>query len=68
MDQEWLRQIFFGAGEVQDSYMPIKRSIFQNQKFGFVAYSTRIEGIKVFNMWNEATIRDHQLLVELERY
>lgn len=35
MDTEWLYQIFRGAGEVIDAFIPLKRSYLHNEKFVF---------------------------------
>ncbi|XP_058197926.1 uncharacterized protein LOC131313565 [Rhododendron vialii] len=68
MDESWLKQIFSGAGKIMDVYIPRKRSFWLHQRFGFVRYGNKEEGLKAIKMWNTAQIQGHRLLVRVTRF
>ncbi|KAG5565558.1 hypothetical protein RHGRI_001461 [Rhododendron griersonianum] len=69
MDEySWLKQIFSGAGKIMDVYIPRKRSFRLNQRFEFVRYGNKEEGLKAIKMWNTAQIQGHRLLVKVARF
>lgn len=39
-----------------------------NQRFGFVWYGNKAEGLKAIKMWNAAQIQGHNLLVKIARF
>ncbi|KAI8553504.1 hypothetical protein RHMOL_Rhmol05G0021000 [Rhododendron molle] len=68
MDVNWLKQIFSGAGKILEIYIPWKRSFQLNQRFGFVRYGSKEEGLKAIKMWNIAQIQRHRLLVKVASF
>ncbi|KAG5550142.1 hypothetical protein RHGRI_015184 [Rhododendron griersonianum] len=68
MDEVWLKHIFSGAGKIIQVYIPWKRSFRLNQRFGFVRYGNKEDGMKAIKMWNTAQIQGHRLLVKEARF
>ncbi|KAG5539457.1 hypothetical protein RHGRI_019859 [Rhododendron griersonianum] len=68
MDEVWLKQIFSGAGKITQVYIPWKRSFRLNQRFGFVRFGLKADGMRAIKMWNTAQIQGHRLLVKEARF
>ncbi|KAI8526398.1 hypothetical protein RHMOL_Rhmol13G0304200 [Rhododendron molle] len=68
MDEVWLKQIFSGAGKITQAYSPRKRSFRLNQRFGFVRFENKADGLRAIKMWNTAQIQGHRLLVKEARF
>lgn len=53
MDEEWLQQLFTEEGVPVDAYIPTKRAVKFNKRFGFVRFKTKSEGLRAIRLWNE---------------
>ncbi|KAH7847677.1 hypothetical protein Vadar_028828 [Vaccinium darrowii] len=68
MDKIWLHQIFRSYGQVDDIYIPVKRSARFNTKFGFIRFLNSDEALKAVNDLDGIIIRDFKLQVNLAKY
>lgn len=68
MDKIWLHQIFRSYGQVDEIYIPVKRSAKFNTKFGFIRFLNRDEALKAVHDLNGIIIRDFKLQVNLAKY
>ncbi|GFS42115.1 hypothetical protein Acr_00g0078180 [Actinidia rufa] len=68
MDEEWMHQLFSNSGKVIEVFIPKKRSLKQNLRFGFVRLATREEGLIAIRSLNGINIRDHKILVKLATF
>ncbi|KAI8567594.1 hypothetical protein RHMOL_Rhmol02G0133800 [Rhododendron molle] len=65
MDKVWLHQLFGGYGQVDDIYIPLKRSAKFNTKFGFICFLKREEALNAVHALDGIVIRDFKLQVNL---
>ncbi|KAH7865562.1 hypothetical protein Vadar_008272 [Vaccinium darrowii] len=68
MDAEWLFQLFTPAGKVVDTFIPYKRSYFDNARYGFVRFTSMEEGLNAISLINGMHIRGHKILVKFARF
>ncbi|KAH7852951.1 hypothetical protein Vadar_031382 [Vaccinium darrowii] len=68
MDEVWLRQIFRGYGDVVDVFIPNKRSLRFNTKFGFVRFKSRAMALCAVQDLHGLLIRDFRIQVKLARF
>ncbi|KAH7834159.1 hypothetical protein Vadar_013253 [Vaccinium darrowii] len=68
MDIGWLRQIFDGFGKVMDVFIPYKKSLRSNMKFGFVHFKCRDEALRAIQKWDGELIRNHKIHVKFARF
>lgn len=68
MDKVWLHQLFGGYGQVDDIYIPLKRSAKFNTKFGFIRLLKREEALNGVHALDGIVIRDFKLQVNLAKY
>ncbi|KAI8561191.1 hypothetical protein RHMOL_Rhmol04G0318900 [Rhododendron molle] len=61
MDKVWLHQLFGGYGQVDDIYIPLKRSAKFNTKFGFICFLKREEALNAVHALDGIVIRDFKL-------
>ncbi|KAI8571941.1 hypothetical protein RHMOL_Rhmol01G0159800 [Rhododendron molle] len=68
MDKVWLHQLFGGYGQVDDIYIPLKRSTKFNTKFGFIRFLKREEALNAVHALDGIVTRDFKLQVNLAKY
>lgn len=58
----WLRHLFNSQGKVIDVYIPAKRSLRYNTKFGFVRFKNKEEALRAIKAFNGVSIRNFIML------
>ncbi|KAH7858858.1 hypothetical protein Vadar_028825 [Vaccinium darrowii] len=68
MDVDWLRQIFSSFGQMEDVFIPKKRSLSFNTKFGFIRFKEKEEAMRAIDALDGLLIRNFKIFVPLAKY